>query len=187
MILCKYDIQERLDAGDLAFTPAVAPDGIGQVSVDLRLGHRFSVFRELPPYIPAIHVDNTVFDHPDLWQHFEAEETFRLDPMTLVLAQTLEVVRIPNDLMGMVEGRSSWGRLGVTCHITAPKIDPGWEGRITLEMINLSKTPYVLRAGHDKPAQLILMELKRPLDAADAYGAAEGDRFYRQETPTGQR
>ena len=54
-----------------------------------------------------------------------------------MLAQTLERVVMPNDLMGLVEGRSSWARVGLSVHLTAPKIDPGFDGTITLEIANM--------------------------------------------------
>ena len=70
-----------------------------------------------------------------MWETNEAA-SFRLEPDGFVLAQTLEYVVMPNDLMGFVEGRSSWARTGISVHLAAPKIDPGFEGTITLEMTN---------------------------------------------------
>jgi len=58
-------------------------------------------------------------------------------------------------LVGLVEGRSSYARVGVTVHVTAPKIDPGFTAPITLEMANFGKVAVELRAGVDIPAQLI--------------------------------
>lgn len=72
-------------------------------------------------------------------------------PGGFVLAQTLERVYTPPDLVGFVEGRSSWARIGVTIHVTAPKIDPGFDATITLEMGNFGKIPVELRAGVDEP------------------------------------
>ena len=73
---------------------------------------------------PAIHVDPSLWTSADLWEHQETD-TYRLNPGQFVLAQTLERVRIPPDLVGLVEGRSSWARVGVTIHVTAPKIGSG--------------------------------------------------------------
>ena len=72
----------------------------------------------------------------DLWTHEEVD-TFDIEPRGFVLAQTLERVALPNDLMGLVEGRSSWARVGLSVHLTAPKIDPGFNGTITLEIANM--------------------------------------------------
>jgi dCTP deaminase len=54
-----------------------------------------------------------------------------------VLATTFERIRLPNHLAARVEGKSSLARLGISVHFTAPKIDPGWQGPITLELYNL--------------------------------------------------
>jgi|SRR5579885_1831303 len=79
---------------------------------------------------------------------------------------------MPNDLLGFVEGRSSWARLGVSIHITAPKIDPGYHKRITLEIFNHSEFSYELVCGEDQPCQLILMRLSTPLEEGELYGAS---------------
>ena len=88
----------------------------------------------------------------------------------VLVAQTLEKIYIPNDLVGLVEGRSSYARVGVTIHVTAPKIDPGFDAHITLEMANFGEVPVDLRAGVDTPAQLILLRLTTPLESTDLYG-----------------
>ena len=59
-------------------------------------------------------------------------ERFVLQPNDFVLAQTIEKVQIPSNIVGIVEGRSSFGRLGLLVHATAGYIDPGFEGNITL-------------------------------------------------------
>ena len=59
---------------------------------------------------------------------------------------------MPNNLMGLIEGRSSWARTGISVHLAAPKIDPGFDGSITLEMTNHGKVPVELTAGEDAPS-----------------------------------
>lgn len=97
-----------------------------------------------------------MFEKADLWDQRE-EDVITLRPRQLVLAQTLEVVHLPNDLMGLVEGRSSWARFGVGVHVTAPKIDPGYRQPITLELFNLSEVAYELQPEIDQPCQLMLL------------------------------
>lgn len=162
--------------------PEISLDQVAQVSIDLRLGRKFTQFKEPPPYLPAIVVDHSLWDSIDLWEESETD-LFRLKPGSIVLAQTLERVTIPNDLVGLVEGRSSWARVGVTIHVTAPKIDPGFDAQITLEMVNFGRVPVELRAGVDKPAQLMLLKLTTPLDDQALYGAGEHDVFQYQTSP----
>jgi dCTP deaminase len=177
-VLSRRDIIEAIERGDVTFDPEIEiQTSVEQVPVDLRLGRKFTRFRELAPHVPALYVEASVFEHSELWDVVEGD-TCRLEPGELVLAQTLEFITLPNYLMGLVEGRSSWGRMGITTHVTAPKIDPGFEGNIVLEMVNLSKTPYELRAGHDKPAQLMLIPVSTPLESEETYGPT--DRFFGQ-------
>lgn len=162
--------------------PAVSPEQVAQVSIDLHLGRRFSQLKEQPEYLPAIHVDPSVWGSADLWSHHE-QDVFRLHPGEFVLAQTLERIRIPEDLVGFVEGRSSWARLGITIHVTAPKIDPGFDATITLEMANFGRIPVDLRAVVDQPAQLMLMQLSTPLTDQALYGSGDRDTFQFQSDP----
>lgn len=97
--------------------------------------------------------------------------------------RTLERIVIPNDLVGFVEGRSSFARVGITIHLTAPKIDPGFDGTITLEMANFGRVPVELRAEKDLPAQLILMQISHPLEGLHLYGGGEKDIFQYQDAP----
>jgi len=182
LVLSRPDILTYLSEGKLRFTPAIAIEQVAQVSIDLHLGRKFTEFKEPPGFIPSITVDPSIFRSLDLWQHHEQDE-FLLRPGHFVLAQTLERVHMPNDLVGLVEGRSSWARLGVTIHLTAPKIDPGFDATITLEMTNLGSVPVLLRGGVDQPAQLILFRISTPLPECDLYGTSPGDRFQGQDTP----
>ena len=67
-----------------------------------------------------------------------------LEPGEFILGSTLEHVEIPNDLVAVVDGKSSLGRLGITAHVTAGYIDAGFKGNITLEIANLSDEPFRL-------------------------------------------
>ena len=186
MLLSKPDILAYLRDGKLRFDPQVSEDRVAQVSVDLRLGRKFTTFKKPPGYLPCINVDKSLWESADLWEHRESE-TFRLEPGGFVLAQTLERVYIPPDLAGFVEGRSSWARIGVTIHVTAPKIDPGFNASITLEMVNFGKVTVELRAGTDEPAQLMLFRLSTPVPEADLYGMSERDTFQGQTDPIPRR
>jgi dCTP deaminase len=64
-----------------------------------------------------------------------------LHPGDLILAPTFENISMPRDLLGILQGRSSLGRLGVIVHATASFIDPKFSGSITLELSNLGHLP----------------------------------------------
>jgi len=73
-----------------------------------------------------------------------AGKPYILHPDTLVMATTFENISMPTDLVGILQGRSSLGRLGVIVHATAAFIDPGYKGSITLELSNLGHLPVKL-------------------------------------------
>ena len=74
------------------------------------------------------------------------DEAFFLHPGMLALATTLESVKLPANIIGWLDGRSSLARLGLMVHVTAHRIDPGWEGKIVLEFYNSGKLPLALRS-----------------------------------------
>ncbi len=97
-----------------------------------------------------------------------ARGEFVLPPGELWLGATLEEFRLPADIAAQVEGRSSWGRLGLLTHITAGFVDPGFTGAITLELYNVNAYPLVLptvfdqvldSTGVEPIAQVSFMEL----------------------------
>ena len=187
MVLSKPEIEQYLAAGNLRIDPPPDASRLNQVTVDLRLGRKFTTFKGLPDHIPHIRVRPSLFESKELWDHAVDVDNFELEP-GFVLARTLERVVIPNDLVGFVEGRSSWARVGVSIHLTAPKIDPGFDGSITLEISNMGAATVQLVAEKDVPAQLMFMRLTSPLGDADIYGADESDIFqYQSANPIPRR
>jgi dCTP deaminase len=75
------------------------------------------------------------------------DQAFFLHPGELALAVTYESVTLPADVVGWLDGRSSLARLGLMVHVTAHRIDPGWQGKIVLEFFNSGKLPLALRPG----------------------------------------
>lgn len=105
-------------------------------------------------------------------------DSWTLYPNELILCSTVEYVDIPHDIQAQVHGKSSLGRLGLLVHVTAGFIDPGFKGKITLEMYNLNKRPIILRAG--KPiCQLSMTKLSCP--AEFPYGHANLKSKYQDQ------
>lgn len=75
------------------------------------------------------------------------EEPVELHPGRFILASTTETFRIPNHVVAELAGKSTLGRLGMTVHVTAGYIDPGFCGAITLEIANLGPSTIILRQG----------------------------------------
>lgn len=153
-ILSDGEIAAMLATGKLVITPE--PELAIQLqpaSLDLRLGNRFSFFRDDVVFHgwPAV-IDPRETDVSTMMETIESSQ-FGIHPGAFALGHTMERVKIPDDLVGVVDGRSSLGRLGVGVHVTAGYIDPGFEGQITLELHNVGVYPVVLHAG-DRICQL---------------------------------
>ena len=113
------------------------------------------------------------------------DEHFILHPGEFVLASTYEVITLPDDVAGRLEGKSSLGRLGLLTHSTAGFIDPGFSGHITLELSNVANLPVKLYPGM-KIGQLCLFRLSSP--AENSYGSAKyGSRYQNQRGPTASK
>ena len=129
-------------------------------SVDVRVDRYFRVFRNnLYP-----HIDVKV-EQDNLTELVEiGEEPFILHPGEFVLGSTLERVKLPDDLVARLEGKSSLGRLGLLIHSTAGFIDPGWDGHVTLELSNVANLPITIYHGM-KIGQLSFVQLTEPASA----------------------
>ena len=152
MRLCDRDIIKSLDEGHISITPRPDNAKISGVSVDLRLGHQFRVFSSHTiPFIDLSGTKESVNKAVEKVMGDEIyvsdEETFVLHPGELALGITLESISLPDDLVGWLDGRSSLARLGLMVHVTAHRIDPGWDGNIVLEFFNSGKLPLALRPG----------------------------------------
>lgn len=81
-----------------------------------------------------------------------------------LLGTTHEYITLPNDLAAMVEGRSTFARYGLSAHITAPLINPGFQGNITLEIYHHGENEVYLECSNTQICQLILMEVTDKMD-----------------------
>lgn len=184
MILSDGDIQERLENGSLAVEPIDDPEmQIQPASIDLRLGNDFVVYKL--PHVSCIDTaDHSTTEGYTSTVTVEDGDGFILHPGEFVLGSTYEWVRIPDDLVARVEGRSSIGRLAVVVHATAGFIDPGFEGRITLELSNLGRVAVKLYPGM-RISQLVFHEMTSP--AERPYGPERGSKYFGQEGPVVSR
>jgi dCTP deaminase len=152
MRLSDGDIEQRIADGSIVINPQPASDAIAGISVDLRLDHRFRVFNNnsvthLDLSGDRIQLERDINRIMSKEIEIEADDALFIHPGELVLGATLESVSVPEDLVGWLDGRSSLARLGLMVHVTAGRIDPGWQGQIVLEFYNNGKLPLALRPG----------------------------------------
>ncbi len=181
MLLSDRDIRSEINAGRVAVEP-FEEAMIQPSSVDVRLDKFFRVFENhkysvIDPSTEQAELTREVIA--------EGDEPFILHPGEFVLASTYEVITLPDDIAGRLEGKSSLGRLGLLTHSTAGFIDPGFSGHITLELSNVANLPVKLFPGM-KIGQLCLIKLSSP--AEHPYGSEKyGSRYQGQRGPTASR
>ena len=178
MLLSDRDIRSEVELGRVKVEP-FSEAMIQPSSVDVRLDRFFRVFENHQYSV----IDPSI-EQAELTREIavEADEFFILHPGEFVLASTYEVITLPDDIAGRLEGKSSLGRLGLLTHSTAGFIDPGFSGHITLELSNVANLPVKLFPGM-KIGQLCLIKLSSP--AEHPYGSAlYGSRYQGQRGPT---
>jgi dCTP deaminase len=159
VVLSDKTIKEQMRDGRIRIEPC-DPDDIQPSSVDLHLGTTFQVFRNSRyPYIDPSR------EQRGLMEPVEAtpEEPFVLHPGEFVLGSTIERIVLPDDLVARLEGKSSLGRLGLLIHSTAGYVDPGWDGRLTLELSNVANLPIVLMP-EMAIGQISFFQMSSPVD-----------------------
>jgi len=188
MALADHEIADRVHyhEDDLDISP-YDETNLQPASYDLRLGKEFRILKQPSlwerikqgfltriPFSQAepAHVDPYDEETTRRSVRVEEGESFILGPQDFVLAHTREAVRIPDDVVGVVYGRSSWACIGVNPHLGG-YIDPGFHGQITLELSNETNAPIKLRVG-DRFCQLAFLEMNEA--ASEPYdGKYQGD------------
>ena len=165
MVLSDRDIRRQIAQGRIVVDP-YDDDAVQPASVDLRLGSPLLIEEtaKLALIDPRQQSDMQ-------WRTVELDESvpYPLQPGEFALGITAENIEIPDDIVGRLDGKSSLGRLGLVVHSTAGFVDPGWKGRLTLELSNLSGIPINLYLGM-KSSQLSFVWLSSP--AERPYGSA---------------
>ena len=182
MVLSDRTIRREIDAGRIVVNP-IDPDDIQPASIDLHLGGRFLVFSNarVMPFIDVREPLDSLMEPVDI----AGDAPFMLHPGEFALGSTLEHIELPADLVARLEGKSSLGRIGLLIHSTAGFVDPGWQGRLTLELSNVARLPIALYYGM-KIGQISFLRLTTP--AERLYGAPElGSRYQGQSGPTASR
>jgi dCTP deaminase len=136
--LADRDIIAVVRAGELIVDPWVESN-VQPASLDVTLGDEWLTISE------------TKF----------TKDSIILPPGGCILGRTVERFKMPNTLVGELAGRSSVGRMFIAVHVTAGYIDPGFEGTLTLEIVNLGSVDRVLTAG-TRIAQVSFTRLTKP-------------------------
>jgi dCTP deaminase len=148
MILSDTTIQRMIASKELIIEP-IQEHSIQPASIDCRLGRHFLSVDDNRMHVISLREDI-------IYREFE-EETVTIPPHSFLLATTMEYIELPESLTAFVEGRSSIGRIGLFIQ-NAGWVDPGFKGRITLELYNANSLPIQLEAGR-RICQLVFCKM----------------------------
>ena len=184
MLYTDTDIKKALRSGEIKISPKpLLKEALGSVSIDLRLGRSFRVF-ELSKYSYVDPYKNGTKQEITREYNIRNGNYFMMHPGEFVLATTLENITLPADICGRLEGRSSMGRLGIVVHSTASLVDPGFSGKIVMELGNLGRIPVALYPGM-RICALTFDKLAHPV--AVPYGKKKSAKYFGQTTPVESR
>ena len=133
MILSQPDLRRAVEDQRVRFEPSLEEKQWGEASVDLRLGFKFTRLKKLSGVKVSVAEGLKTLAESGFWDEMTLEEkdrfgrknTFSLEPGQFILAMTYESVTVPTDLIALIEGRSTYARVGLSMHQTAPWIQPG--------------------------------------------------------------
>ncbi|MEM4366595.1 MAG: dCTP deaminase [Candidatus Anstonellales archaeon] len=156
MILSDRDIKSLLKKGEMCIEP-LQPGQIQGASIDLTLGKDFWFFKKRL-IGKTIDISKTPFT--EVLEHRVAKKV-TLKPQEMCLGITKEKITLPPYVMGILEGRSRYARLGLSVHITSSLIQPGSSNRQVLEIVNSSPSNLTLSEGL-RISQAIFLKLSSP-------------------------
>ncbi|HLS56340.1 MAG TPA: dCTP deaminase, partial [Zeimonas sp.] len=78
-----------------------------------------------------------------------------IPPNSFALAETVETIHVPRDVLAICVGKSTYARCGIIVNVTP--LEPEWEGHVTLEFSNTTPLPAKIYAG-EGCAQVIFLE-----------------------------
>lgn len=186
MILSDRDIKKAIREGRIIVTSEGNDHekNIHASSLDLRLGKYFKVYEHSKfPVLDPLKMDSFQ-GLTKLIEITRPDEPFIVHPGDFVLGVTMEKVKLPDDIVARVEGRSSLGRLGIIIHSTAGFVDAGFEGNITLEITNINRVPVALYPGM-RVCQLAFEPMSSPAEVP--YNMKKTSKYQGQELPEESR
>lgn len=156
MFLSNEDIKAALRDGILGIQP-LKPDQIGPVSVDLTLSDTWYFFKK--KYIGK-KIDLSKTDWKEVTKQIKSKSVV-LNTGEVCLGKTVERIKLSEHMVGLLEGRSRYARMGLAVHITSSIVQPGSNNHQILEIVNSAPFAVMLYAGM-RISQIMFSWLKTP-------------------------
>ena len=174
MILVDWQIIDRISRGFILVDPYNS-ELIQPNSLDIRLGNHFAWYESSEEVIDPYDRDSVTSRTLDM-----TADSIVMYPGQFILAETMELIELPDNIVASIEGKSSIARLGIELHQTGGWIDAGFRGSITLEMCNVNQRPVRIHAGM-AIGQLVFYTTER---AACPYNAKRDAKYMNQRQAT---
>ena len=145
MISPFVDKQER--KGNISY-------GLSSFGYDVRVADEFKVFTD---------VNTQIVDPKNFKKESFVEKKVKeciIPPNSFVLASTVEYFKIPDDVLVICLGKSTYARCGIIVNVTP--LEPGWEGNVTLEFSNTTPLPAKIYSNEGAAQFIFLKGLERP-------------------------
>ena len=123
--------------------------GLSSFGYDARVSNEFKIFTNVNSEI----VDPKNFKLNNFISK-KGDECI-IPPNSFALSSTVEYFRIPNDVMVICLGKSTYARCGIIVNVTP--LEPSWEGNVTLEFSNTTPLPAKIYA-NEGAAQFIFLK-----------------------------
>jgi dCTP deaminase len=129
--------------------------GVSSYGYDLRVSNKFKIFTN----VNSTFVDPKAFD-PNSFVDFEGD-ICTVPPNSFALASSVEYFRIPDNVLAICLGKSTYARCGIIVNVTP--FEPGWEGYVTLEISNTTPLPCRIYA-NEGLCQVLFFEGDEPCE-----------------------
>ena len=131
--------------------------GLSSYGYDIRVADEFKVFTNINTTV----IDPKNFD-PNSFVTIKGAQCI-IPPNSFALARTIEYFRIPENVITICLGKSTYARCGIIINVTP--FEPGWEGHVTLEISNTTPLPAKIYA-NEGIAQVLFFEGDEPCEVS---------------------
>lgn len=142
--------------------------GVSSFGYDMRIAGEFRVFT---PNAWNSVVDPKRIDERAMVE-YRVEDHILIPPNSYALGRSLEYFRIPDDVLCIVLGKSTYARSGIIVNVTP--LEPGWKGHVTIEVSNATSLPAKIYANEGIAQVLFLHGLRPHVTYAEKSGKYQG-------------
>jgi len=141
-------VETQVRNGNISF-------GLSSYGYDARVSNQFMIFTNVNSDV----VDPKAFSRTSFVER-EADVCI-IPPNSFVLASTVEYFKVPDDVLVICLGKSTYARCGIIVNVTP--LEPGWEGHVTLEFSNTTPLPAKIYA-NEGACQFLFFEGDGPCE-----------------------